>query len=94
MIDTPQKNLGGLADEAEFADIHLVERLYNHIQSWLGDAGQGAQIVIVDNTPPTAVEQRIIVRYTRDPDTEPFGLIDNETGAIPEDDDEAETTEH
>lgn len=92
MIDTPQKNLGGLADEAEFADIHLVERLYNHIQSWLGKAGQGAQIVMVDNTPPTAVEQRIIVRYTRDPDTEPFGLIDNETGATPEDEESGTTS--
>ena len=90
MIDTPQKNLGGLADEAEFADIHLVERLYDHIQSWLGNAGQGAQIIVVDNTPPTAVEQRIIVRYTRDPHTVPFGLIDNETGAPTGDDNASE----
>jgi hypothetical protein len=80
MIDTPQKNLGGLADDAEFADIHLVERFYQHIEAWLADAGQGAQIVIVDNTPPMAIGPRIMVRYTRDPAVPPFGLIDNETG--------------
>lgn len=81
MIDTPQKNLGGLADDAEFADIHLIERLYSHVERWLADAGRGAQIIIVDNTPPPAVNPHVIVRYTRDPDTAPFGLIDNETGA-------------
>ncbi|WP_431813073.1 hypothetical protein [Kocuria sp. cx-455] len=83
MIDTPQKNLGGIADDAEFADIHLVERLYDHIQNWLEQAGQGAQIIVVDNTPPTAVEDQVVVRYTRDPAMKPFGLIDNETGTAP-----------
>lgn len=86
MIDTLQKNLGGLADDAEFADIHLIERLYTHVETWLSDAGQGAQIIVVDNTPPAAVEPHIVVRYTRDPEVEPFGLIDNETGADPQDD--------
>jgi hypothetical protein len=80
MIDTPQKNLGGLADDAEFADIHLVERFYEHIESWLAGAGQGAQIVVVDNTPPKPLEPRVLVRFTRDPAVAPFGLIDNETG--------------
>ncbi|CAN7379931.1 hypothetical protein LJR044_002306 [Microbacterium foliorum] len=89
MIDTPQKNLGGLADDAEFADIHLVERFYNHVEAWLAAAGQGAQIVIVDNTPPIAVDPHIVVRYTRDPATAPFGLIDNETGADPQAEPEA-----
>lgn len=81
MIDTPQKNLGGLADDAEFADIHLIERLYNHIDEWLKGRGQGAQILVVDNTPPSSVEPHVIVRYTRDPAVDPFGLIDNETGS-------------
>lgn len=84
MIDTPQKNLGGLADDAEFADIHLVERLYSHIDRWLSDAGRGAQVLIVDNTPPALAEPNVVVRYTRDPQTQPFGLIDNEVGAPPE----------
>jgi hypothetical protein len=90
MIDTPQKNLGGLADDAEFADIHLIERLYSHVETWLADAGQGAQIIVVDNTPPAAVEPHIVVRYTRDPAVEPFGLIDNETGADQKEEDAEE----
>ncbi|WP_157412219.1 DNA recombination protein RecN [Agreia sp. Leaf283] len=83
MIDTPQKNLGGLADEAEFADIHLVERVYTHLERWLSNAGQGAQVLIVDNTPPSVAEANVVVRYTRDPQIPPFGLIDNEVGAAP-----------
>lgn len=80
MIDTPQKNLGGQADDAEFADIHLVERVYQHIVDWLDAAGRGAQVIIVDNTPPDLFTERIVVRYTRDPNKPPFGLIENEVG--------------
>ncbi|MGN6127365.1 MAG: hypothetical protein ACTHON_12410, partial [Humibacter sp.] len=81
MIDTFQKNLGGKADDEEFADIRIVERLYAHITGWLRGVGRGAQVIIVDNTPPDAVESSVVVRYTRNPDEPPFGLIDNETGA-------------
>ncbi|WP_190989879.1 ATP-binding protein [Pseudarthrobacter sulfonivorans] len=81
LIDTPQKNLGGAADDAEFADIHLVERVYAHLVGWLGTAGTGAQVIVVDNTPPDKVEEHVVVRYTRDPEVQPFGLIDNETGS-------------
>jgi len=81
MIDTPQKNLGGLADDAEFADIHLVERVYAHIGAWLSEGGLGAQVLIVDNTPPQIADPNVVVRYTRDPHLPPFGLIDNEIGA-------------
>ncbi|WP_019145077.1 ATP-binding protein [Aeromicrobium massiliense] len=88
MIDTPQKNLGGKADDTEFADIHLVEALYDHIVDWLTGAGAGAQVIIVDNTPPSNAEEYVRVRYTRDPNTPPFGLIANETGYDGSDDDE------
>jgi hypothetical protein len=90
MIDTPQKNLGGKADDAEFADIHLVERVYQHILNWLSDAGRGAQVLIVDNTPPDLYASHIAVRYTRDPDRAPFGLIANEIGVVAGGDDGAE----
>jgi len=80
MIDTPQKNLGGAADDTEFADIRLVERFYRHIDSWLSAAGAGAQLIFVDNTPPDLAVKHIVIRYTRDPAVPPFGLIDNETG--------------
>jgi hypothetical protein len=80
MIDTPQKNLGGAAADTEFADIRLIERFYEHVDSWLADSGIGAQVIFVDNTPPAIAVDSIVVRYTRDPDTYPFGLIDNEVG--------------
>ena len=82
LIDTPQKNLGGKAAEndEEFADVRLVERFYRHIIRWLDGAGRGAQIIIVDNTPPTIAEPYIAVQFTRNPDSGRFGLIDNEVG--------------
>lgn len=81
MIDTFQKNLGGKADQEEFAGIRIVERLYVHISSWLANQGLGAQVIVVDNTPPDSEADAVVVRYTRDPAVPPFGLIDNETGA-------------
>lgn len=80
MIDTPQKNLGGQADDTEFADIHLVEALYEHVVGWLNAEGRGAQVIIVDNTPPANADEYVRLRYTRDPNKPPFGLIANEVG--------------
>lgn len=80
MIDTPQKNLGGKAETEEFADIHLVERVYEHVIEWLAGPGVGAQVVIVDNTPPANAVNHIRMEYTRDPARPPFGLIANEVG--------------
>lgn len=90
MIDTPQKNLGGQADDAEFADIHLVERLYDHVLDWLAKAGKGAQVIFVDNTPPENATSHIVVRYTRDPEKPPFGLVANEVGAVGDPDEDAD----
>lgn len=88
MVDTFQKNLGGKADDEQFADIHIVERLYAHITTWLSGAGAGAQVIIVDNTPPDSVSDAVVVRYTRNPNEPPFGLIDNEMGYLGTDGDE------
>lgn len=86
MIDTPQKSLGGKADTEEFADIHLVERVYEHVIEWLAGPGTGAQVVIVDNTPPGNAVEHVRVEYTRDPTRPPFGLIANEIGTEDEPD--------
>jgi hypothetical protein len=88
MIDTPQKNLGGAAADTEFADIRLIERFYEHVERWLAGPGVGAQVIFVDNTPPPRAISNIVVRYTRDPETFPFGLIDNEIGAGDKTDDD------
>lgn len=77
VIDSPQKNLGHAADKADpdFADTRLVENFYDHVQGWLAGEGLGAQLVIVDNSPPDSVSNHVVVHYTRDPKVPPYGLI-------------------
>jgi hypothetical protein len=81
LLDSPQKNLGTWAhpDDADFADIRLVENFYRHTRRWLAGPGSGAQLVIIDNSPPDSMSADVVVRYTRNPDVPPYGLIDNET---------------
>lgn len=81
MIDSPQKNLGHGAhpDDAEFADTRLVENFYRHVKRWLSNEGSGAQLVVIDNTPPESITQDVIIRFTRNRNVPPYGLIDNAT---------------
>ncbi|MFC5091566.1 hypothetical protein [Amycolatopsis plumensis] len=79
MIDSPQKNLGQGGDrDAEFADSIAVTDFYQHLHMWLAGAGQGAQIIVVDNAPPSSTDPDIVVRYSRRVDQPPYGLIDDE----------------
>ena len=79
VIDSPQKNLGHAAqeDDADFADSKLVDNFYTHVIDWLGGAGKGAQLIVVDNSPPALVSDFVVVRYTRDRESPPYGLIDD-----------------
>ena len=79
IIDSPQKNLGhaaGPGDE-DFADAQLVENFYRHVKTWLAGPGIGAQLIVVDNSPPELVAGDVVVRYTRNSEVPPYGLIDN-----------------
>lgn len=79
MIDSPQKNLGQGGDrDAEFADSIAVTDFYQHLHTWLAGPGQGAQIIVVDNAPPTSADPDIVVRYSRREDQPPYGLINDE----------------
>ncbi|WP_157502323.1 coiled-coil domain-containing protein [Leucobacter celer] len=77
VIDSPQKNLGHRAspEDRDFADARLVDNVYAHAATWLSGQGQGAQLVLVDNSPPQHVNT--LVRYSGDRDVKPFGLIDD-----------------
>lgn len=80
IIDSPQKNLGHNASpNDDFADATLVERFYAHAKRWLSTDGQGAQLIIIDNTPPSSVADDVVVRFTRQADVYPYGLIWNAT---------------
>ncbi|WP_432992816.1 DNA recombination protein RecN [Dactylosporangium sp. CA-233914] len=75
LLDSPQKNLGALGD---LEDGRTIERIYRHVETWLGGRGVGAQIIVADNAPPPFAADDVIVRYSRRPDQPPYGLIDDD----------------
>lgn len=80
MIDSPQKNLGqGGERDVEFADAVAVSEFYSHLHHWLTNAGSGAQVLVVDNAPPTDQDDDIIIRFSARVDQPPYGLISDET---------------
>lgn len=81
IIDSPQKNLGhnSVAGDDEFADATLVENFYQHAKSWLATDGVGAQLVVVDNSPPASAHEDVVKRFTRKVDEPPYGLIPEAT---------------
>ncbi|MER5934683.1 DNA recombination protein RecN [Streptomyces sp. NPDC002054] len=80
MIDSPQKNLGhGGTLDAAIADAIAIDDFYRHLNTWLAEHGDGAQLIIVDNSPPDLVEGNVVVRFSRNEDRPPYGLIDDET---------------
>lgn len=96
IVDSPQKNLvPGSVSTARLAEAdtdatelgqlitarsqNIVENIYRHVSGWLA-AHPGAQVIFVDNQPPSIAEDDVIVRYSQNPDFPPYGLIDNEDG--------------
>ncbi|MFM1724427.1 MULTISPECIES: AAA family ATPase [Rhodococcus] len=82
VIDSPQKNLGHNSKDGDedFADSTLVENFYAHVKRWLAAEGAGAQIIVVDNSPPDSVAEDVVVRFTRNTGIAPYGLIPEATG--------------
>ncbi|BCN67277.1 hypothetical protein RE943_07500 [Prescottella equi] len=81
VIDSPQKNLGHNSKDGDedFADSTLVENFYAHVKKWLATEGAGAQMIVVDNSPPDSVAEDVVVRFTRNAATAPYGLIPEAT---------------
>lgn len=96
LIDSPQKNLRrgsrpqsaannidgddeAVDDEIAAQLTTIVDRIYDHITTWLRRHPE-AQIIMVDNEPPTRVADDVIVEYSADPENPPYGLIDDEDG--------------
>ncbi|AEY94314.1 hypothetical protein SHJG_p1183 (plasmid) [Streptomyces hygroscopicus subsp. jinggangensis 5008] len=81
MIDSPQKNLGhDSGRDSVIADAVSIDDFYRHLTQWLADHGNGAQVIVVDNSPPVLIEDQVIVRYSRDETQPPYGLIEDEIG--------------
>ena len=81
LIDSPQKNIGMReeVEEDEFRDAKIIEGLYHHIIEKASEYDGNAQWIIVDNEPPQIADKFIAVRFTRNKDNPPYGLIDDET---------------
>ncbi|WP_010204179.1 DNA repair protein RecN [Salinibacterium sp. PAMC 21357] len=62
---------------------NIVENIYRHVESWLAKH-PGAQVIVVDNQPPSMADQHVVVRYSQSSDEPPYGLISNEDGRDPE----------
>ncbi|MFE5811637.1 hypothetical protein [Streptomyces sp. NPDC056491] len=72
MIDNPQKNLAhGATRDAAIADASAINDFYHHLATWLAEQGAGAQVIIVDNSPPSLAEGSVVVRYSRNEDRPP-----------------------
>ncbi|MFJ1610433.1 DNA recombination protein RecN [Streptomyces sp. NPDC088253] len=87
MIDSPQKNLGhggGGTLDAVIADAVAIDDFYHHLSVWLAARGAKAQLIIADNSPPLLAEGDVVARYSRNEDQPPYGLIEDETSAEPE----------
>lgn len=81
MIDSPQKNLGhGGTRDSLIADAVSIDDFYRFLRQWLRSHGDTAQVIVADNSPPDLVEENVIVRFSRDEEHPPYGLIDDETG--------------
>lgn len=79
VIDSPQKNLGATQTDPDFRDAQLVDHVYTHVTTWLQGNGEGAQVIFIDNSPPTLAKDNVVVRFTGKPEIPPYGLIDNAT---------------
>jgi hypothetical protein len=82
MIDSPQKNLmpeGDIGVTDEFADPAIPRRIWRHVVTWTEQMGSTAQVIIVDNRPPSdLVDPHTVVRFSGHADDPPYGLIDDE----------------
>lgn len=84
-VAVPSSSAADMDDGAEIGRLisasrrNIVENIYRHVDTWLGKH-PGAQIIFVDNQPPSVADQHIVVRYSQNPVDPPYGLIENEDG--------------
>ncbi len=78
MLDNIQSGIGvGAELDRDFKDENIIKGVYNLLLQ-LADSSISNQIIIVDNHPPNEVGHHVIVRFSRDPERPPYGLIDDD----------------
>jgi len=45
------------------------------VLNWLATDGIGAQLIVIDNSPPDLAKEHVVVHYTRNAAIPPYGLI-------------------
>jgi hypothetical protein len=78
LIDSPQQGL--MTQPDEYTDEQIRLNVWNYLLAWSAGTGRSAQIVIVDNAPPAAADETVVVRYGGAYGLPPYGLIENEDG--------------
>ena len=82
IIDSVQSGIGMgkqiKQEDTEFQDEKIVEGLYLLLKS-VSELQDYCQLIVVDNHPPDFMNEDVVVRYSRDPNKFPYGLIDDET---------------
>jgi len=78
LIDSPQTNIGlGREIEEEYRDEGIVKGIYKQYKKLI-DQSILEQIIIVDWIPPQGYKNYHCIKYTGDPNKNPYGLIDDE----------------
>jgi hypothetical protein len=82
MIDGIQKNLTPVGErpDPEYGRPEIITQIYRHLDEWLTGAGRDAQVLVVDNRPPTIAEESIVKYYSGLADQPPYGLIEDAVG--------------
>jgi hypothetical protein len=80
LIDSPEKNLSPeKVGDTELLDPKIVESMWAHMSMWCRQH-TGAQLIVIENTPPPIAGDHMIVHFSRDSNKPPYGLITDEMG--------------
>jgi hypothetical protein len=77
MLDSPLSHVGRDATDPEFRDQKLVDGVYA-VLARLHRRASEFQIFIVDNSPPPSAVGMVAIKFTGDPSSGRYGLIDDE----------------
>ncbi len=89
LIDSPLSNVGHDAVDKDFRDQRIVDAFYELLADLHCRHGLEFQLIVVDNRPPSGVDEFVVLRFSGDPTKGRYGLVADEiappsTAAEPE----------